>query len=430
MPIHATPPMLLSLLPPPLHMLLTTVTYETQAQGMRLWLVGGVVRDLLLGVPPTFDLDVAVEGAVAPLVPRLAAALGAQVTTSHTTFGTATLQLPATTPQTQPLSLDVAMARVERYGRPGALPEVAPATMTQDLARRDFSLNALALPLSITPAGTLAAGALLDPYAGRADLALGRLRVLHPASFRDDPTRILRGLRIAARLHFAVEPTTRALLAAALTEGAMATISPDRIRTELCLALDEPAPAAVLALANTWGLTSVLGIPLQSSESLAQRLETGLVPTPYAAPRALVVLGLLTYDLTSAEREALITNYRLPNEPSRLLREVAAVQTLLPTIAETTRPSALDRQLHLYSASALDIVARAEPRRGATLAHYLRHIRPTQPPLDGHDLRRLGIAPGPRLGQLLATLRAAWLDGELTTRAAAEAWVVDQAGTR
>jgi len=416
---------LLSGLSQPLQALLVRAAALAQVQQVTLWLVGGVVRDLLLDQPIERDLDLMVEGDAVAFARMLATDLEGTVSAAHHAFGTATVILEQfhTGAMDHPLALDLARTRVEQYPQPAALPVVQPAGIDQDLQRRDFSINAMALPVR-TVAGHLAPTTLLDPFEGRQDLAAGRLRVLHDVSFDDDPTRILRGVRLAARLGFHLEPHTQTLLAEALTRGRLEATSPDRIRTELCLALEEPQPEEVLRLADAWRVTPHIFAPLHWSAALAARCAharaadaTNLNPLHYA--------GLLTYDLTAEERNDLAVRYRLPGDAARLLRELDALQAIRDQLTHNLRNSELDHLLRPFGVVTLEVVRAAEPPPiPEVIAHYLTHLRPVTPLLDGHALRRLGIPPGPQLGQILRELRAARLDNLVATRTDEEAWAM------
>jgi tRNA nucleotidyltransferase (CCA-adding enzyme) len=405
---HAQGECFLTDLPHRQQAVLAQVAALAAQQGSIPWIVGGVVRDWLLGLPATRDLDLAIEGDTLALAHALVAA-GGQLSAQHRAFETASVVLDG-------LTLDLARTRIEHYPRPGALPEVQPARIENDLARRDFSINALAVEIRLHD-GRLACGRWLDLFAGRDDLAAGRLRVLHEQSFRDDATRILRGLRLAVRLGMDFAPPTRALLDAALEAGDLATVGPDRLRTELCLTLEEPDPAAVARRANALGIAPHLFAPLQHAADCPQAAWPNLPP--------LVRAGLLTYALTPDEREALIARYRLPNDAARVLREVGRLREHSATLQQPNlRASELDVLLRPFSSTALDVVRYMHD--GTIAAHIVRYVdelRPTAPLLDGHALRALGVAPGPRLGALLAELRAARLDGLVQTRADEEAWV-------
>ncbi|WP_258359060.1 CCA tRNA nucleotidyltransferase [Moorella sulfitireducens] len=197
-------------------------------KGQRVYLVGGTVRDLLLGRPEV-DLDLAVEGDGLLFARELARHIGGRLV-FHDRFLTATVYWGGE-------RVDVATTRQEYYPRPGALPEVEPANLEADLARRDFSINAMALPVVARDLGSV-----IDPFGGREDLTGQKLRVLHRDSFRDDPTRILRGVRFTTRLKFAWEEETCALARQALAGGYLELLEPKRLWQELILLLKERRP--------------------------------------------------------------------------------------------------------------------------------------------------------------------------------------------
>src|SRR5262245_14768680 len=212
-------------IPPGLRGLVERLAAAAEGLGLGVHLVGGPVRDLLLG-RALLDVDLLVEGTrpgAAALLARAAAAPGERVV-AHGRFGTVSVHAHAGV-------VDLAQARAERYATDGALPDVRVGTLEEDLLRRDFSVNALALPLN-TPARARRP-ALVDAVGGRRDLAAGRLRVLHARSFHDDPTRAFRAARFAARFGFALERGSRAALAAALHAGAFGAVSGERFRAEL-----------------------------------------------------------------------------------------------------------------------------------------------------------------------------------------------------
>ncbi|WP_338832738.1 CCA-adding enzyme [Moorella humiferrea] len=200
------------------------------AKGLRVYLVGGTVRDLFLGRPEV-DLDLAVEGDGLSFAGELARQLGGRVV-FHERFLTATVYWSGE-------RVDVATTRREFYPHPGSLPEVEPADLEADLARRDFTVNAMALPLN---AGDL--NAIVDPFGGRLDLDKRILRVLHEDSFSDDPTRLLRGIRFVTRLKFTLEEKTYCLARQALMDGYLERIAAERYWQEFFLLLKERRPVA------------------------------------------------------------------------------------------------------------------------------------------------------------------------------------------
>jgi tRNA nucleotidyltransferase (CCA-adding enzyme) len=339
---------------------------QLHAGGARVAVVGGFVRDTLLGRDP-HEVDLVVEGDAA----ALARSLGGEVVV-HEPFGTAT---------TIGLGwrVDVATARRERYPAPGALPEVAPASIEEDLARRDFTVNAIAV--------MLAGGELLAADHALDDLSAGVLRVLHDGSFNDDPTRLVRLARYAERLRFAVDPVTADLAARA----GFATLSGARLGGELRLALAEPDPVAVLArLADK--------LPLAVERSLARE---ALALAPPESDRAMLLLGMLSSE------ESWLGGLELT---AREL-EVALACRRASVPAEVT-PSALWRA---WRGVPIEAVAVAGARGGVDAAkRWIGELRHVRLEIGGDDLIAAGIAEGPQIGRRLERALVAKLDGELT----------------
>jgi tRNA nucleotidyltransferase (CCA-adding enzyme) len=382
--------------------------------------VGGFVRDLVRGplAQPPRDLDVVVAGNGQRLARRLAVALGGSAR-EHPAFLTATIALP------DGRSVDVATARRERYRAPGALPAVEPARLAEDLWRRDFSVNALAVRLD--DAGW---GEVEDPTGGLTDLARGWIRVLHPLSLVEDPTRVFRAVRFAERLGFRLEPTTRRLLDAAVGLPVYDALSGDRLRAELARVLEEPDPARVLAALGRLGAYRLGRPAYRFTAAAAARLAAVgrcLGALPLAAPTrlALVLLALTAslrpdaaagwlerYGATPPERDAL----------DRARREAPGLAERLAGAAGSGEAYAALRQAPELSIAWTWVLAgRPGPRR--LVAAHLGRWRDLPPLLDGDDLRALGLSPGPRFGRLLAALRVAQVAGRVRTRAEAEAWV-------
>ena len=218
----------------------------------RIYLVGGAVRDVLMGVEIT-DIDLVTEGDAAVVASGLS-----EDALIHERFGTAEVMVDG-------IRIDVATARTEIYAFPGALPEVSPASIAEDLARRDFTINAMAIALDKP-------GDLLDPHGGRADLARGVVRVIHPFSFADDPTRALRAARYAARFGFSLDPMTADLL----PDVDLGTVSRERIDNEFELIASEPTGIEAFRLLTVWGL---IEIPAERLD-----LATRAVEVPGIAP--------------------------------------------------------------------------------------------------------------------------------------------------
>ncbi len=368
-----------------------------QARGTRAFLVGGPVRDILLGQESP-DIDIAVELDARGFGQALARELGGRFV-YHARFLTGTV-----TPGEHQSGLldhiDVTQTRTEAYSRPAVLPTVKPAGIEQDLGRRDFTVNAMALEL--TPG---AFGRLLDPFGGRADIADRAVRVLHERSFIDDPTRAFRAIRFAARLGFEIEPRTLALLRDCVRQGYPALLTPERILYELRLICAEskvvPIFEAVLReglLASCFGLASILISP-PSFLSALQRLSR-----QHARPELLYIFVLsrlpLTdrFPITREEREAAAAVRDAGRIRSRLLR-AGRLSTVYRVISELPVP-------------ARELLAMLEPDPvGRMIRQCLDRLQSVRVVTTGSDFRRLGLAPGPAYRRILDKLLFARLDG-------------------
>jgi tRNA nucleotidyltransferase (CCA-adding enzyme) len=386
--------------------------------GCPLAAVGGFVRDLLLGRPGAAarDLDLVVEGDGRAVARRLARLVGGRVR-EHEAFLTATVTLP------DGQVIDVATARRERYAAPGALPRVEPASLADDLARRDFSVNGLAIRLE-----GQAWGQVLDPTGGLEDLAARRIRVLHPLSFVEDPTRIFRGARLATRLRFSLDPTTRRLLCAAAGLGVYGSLSGERLWAELAAIVGEPDPPAVLALLGRLGafrlFLSSYRFALTPRRLLARAGgRTGELTPDSRAGLYLLALGAR---LTAAEEATWLARW---SAPAPVRAAVARARADAPTLAR--RLGAADGAGEAYAAlrgapelsAAWAAVVTRDARVERHVVSYLGRWRRLAPLLTGDDLSALGLAPGPLFGRLLDDLRRAQVAGRLRSREAALAWV-------
>jgi tRNA nucleotidyltransferase (CCA-adding enzyme) len=325
------------------------------------YLVGGVVRDLLLGIEGA-DLDVAIEGDPGALadLPGFRFERDALFLTGRLERGD--------------LKIDVAQTRDESYPRPGALPEVRPASIGDDLARRDFTINAMALPLS-------GEQELIDPHGGLDDLRAGLLRVLHEASFVDDPTRALRAARYAARFGFELEPGTAALL----SDVDLSTVSEDRIDNELERVAAEEDPAKSVALIVDWGVMP--NLDQQAPERVAEVARLASVqPWSDWVDRELAVRLAIVRPLPQIRELAAAT----PERPSEAV-----------SLAATWDPAQL-------------LVARA---LGAEwLDRYASEWRHVQLEITGDDLLEESIPEGPAIGRGLEAALSGKLDGEISGR--------------
>ena len=374
-----------------------------QSRGQSLYLVGGVVRDLLLG-RTNLDLDLVVEGDAIALASELAGSKGARIVT-HPRFGTAKLQW-------QERSIDLATARSETYPKPGALPTVQPGTIDSDLARRDFTINAMAVKLN--PASY---GELLDPHGGRDDLKRKLVRMLHEKSFIDDATRIWRGLRYEQRLDFQLEPSTLKLLKR--DTAMLATASGDRIRHELELALKEELPEKILRRADELGVLARVHPALKADGWLAERLAQARQLSSPGSPPLALYLALLAYPLSGEETEQLISYLRLPKTLAQTLRDTAVIRAGLKALsAPDLKPSGIYSLLNGYGSVALtaSLIAVDSSTASERIHFYLNKLRYVKPVLSGADLKRMGVTQGPRIREALNMLREARLDGKVKSK--------------
>lgn len=364
--------------------------------------VGGAVRDLLLGRRP-HEVDLVVEGDAVALVRRL----GLPIAAAHERFGTATVRLP------DGATADLASARTERYDRPGALPEVAVgATLEDDLRRRDFTVNAIAVALD---------DGRMTPVPGALDdLGAGVLRVLHPGSFADDPTRLLRGARYGARLGFAYDTETEALARAAVAGGALDTVTRSRLGSELRLLLREPQPDAVERLAEH-GLGQAL-FPSRHLSGFAAEpgyLERALALTPSDADPGLVALAA-ALRVTAAELGVRLRELGVPARQAGVLRAAEGLGSVLDALEdrvddEPPSRGEIDGVLQRKPPE-VAVLAAATPGAGGDAARrWLQEDRHRRLEITGDDLVAAGLS-GPALGAGLAAARAAMLDGTAPDR--------------
>jgi tRNA nucleotidyltransferase (CCA-adding enzyme) len=373
------------------------------------FLVGGAVRDLLLGREPV-DIDIAVEGETEAVAERLAEALGGAVT-AHERFGTATVTAGGVD------AVNLARTRRETYAAPGALPDVEPAGLAEDLGRRDFTVNAIALALN---GG--AAGELSDPHDGRADLAAGLVRVLHERSFVDDPTRILRAVRYAARLGFALEADTERWARDAVAAGAFATVSGSRIRDELIDLLAENEAPRSVELLRDLGADRALHPGLRADPDLVASAKLGAAKTvadPALAALAALAVGAGAQDpdeVGDDELDAWIDRLGLGSrERDAVLRAAARGPELAVELRRELRPSELRALLGGEPPEALALALALGAPEGPVL-DFVERLSGARLEITGADLLAAGLPESPALGRALAETLARKLDGEVDGR--------------
>ncbi len=365
--------------------------------GVSVHLVGGAVRDMLLGLTPA-ELDMAASGGGEDPVGALAQALGGAVM-SRSQFGTARLEAAG-------VEFDVARTRRETYSRPGALPTVTfTRSIDDDLPRRDFTMNAMAVSLNGDEFG-----GLLDPLGGRRDLEAGRVRILHARSFEDDPTRILRAVRYAARLGLEIEEGTARLLAQGLRW--LDSVSGDRVRREMEQAAAEVRVAEVLELADHLGVLHAVHPALSLPGGLADRLRGGARPSP------LGLLAALGANAGDAARDGMALRLSLTPGPSRAVRDIGKLESRLDRLmGACLKASEVYRLLQDVDDRAVEgwALAHRDARLRSRLDEYLRRLRGVATLLDGRSVMALGVEEGPAVGEMLRALLMARLDGEVSS---------------
>jgi tRNA nucleotidyltransferase (CCA-adding enzyme) len=395
-----------------------------EAMGLPVFAVGGVVRDLLRDETAGrrfADLDLVVEGDGIAFARRLAEEVGGHLVI-HAGFGTASIEGALAwgpgEPSASPLGrVDVASSRRERYEAPGALPRVAPAPLVEDLRRRDFSINAMAISLAPSTFGRL-----VDPLGGRGDLEARRLRVLHPLSFVEDPTRIFRAARYAARLRFEVHADSLRALRLGVRIAKYPALSGQRLFAELELLAGEPEASMAFKLLLGWKALKLWNIGYRFMPEISRRLLAVSRLMAWARAQGIGV------DASELYLVSLLADQRLPvataalhrlavsGEPLARLRAALAARPLAARLERESRPSRIADMARAQPMTALAaawLLGGARARR--RLEWFLSEGRAVRPLLAGEDVVALGVPRGPRVGDCLAELRRSRLDGALVS---------------
>jgi tRNA nucleotidyltransferase (CCA-adding enzyme) len=411
-------------------------------KGLRLYLVGGAVRDLLLHQwgrqPPSclerLDLDLVVDGPYPSTSPGtdppgwgliLGKALKQHFPEArleiHGKFQTAALIWPGG------FCVDIASARTEFYPYPASPPEVAMGSIHQDLYRRDFSINALALRLNGPQRGQL-----LDFFGGQADLQKGIIRALHPNSFIEDPTRIYRAVRFAVHLGFRLDPATEEWIRAAVASGLHDAVGGERLKQELAYILRSRDWPLAFERLSTWGALRCIHPNLTWEPSLYRRLQrVGRWAShfrrryPELGSQEIWQLRLEALLLALPQAPQVASQLHLTQAGIERLRHFPSYQALLAQLESgSLSPAQVVQLLQRLRIPALILLAGLADKPARRLIwRYLQEWHWVKPPLNGHDLRRLGYRPGPLFQEILDCLRYLTLNGKLSTRAEAEAWL-------
>jgi tRNA nucleotidyltransferase (CCA-adding enzyme) len=388
--------------PQPIMKLVKDISRQAAKREEKVYLVGGVVRDMLLG-SPNFDLDLVIEGDAVKLAQRAAETSQAKLLVHHR-FGTAKLKY-------EDFTFDLATARKETYARPGALPTVAPGSLKDDLIRRDFSINAMAISVAANDYGEL-----VDPYQGKNDLEHGLIRVLHPRSFGDDATRILRGVCYEQRFRFEFEAQTARLLKRDIPM--LDTISGDRIRHELEHIFEEQEPELAIKRLGDLGVLARITPSLKGDGWLAHKFDKARRlrrPTQLAS----LYFCILVYELNEKEIEQFLARLNIPARLSQAMHDTLRLKASLSVLDKPSlKPSDIYYLLREYEPLAIQANALAtdSPTVRQSLQLFLKKLRYVRTALKGEELKALGIAPGPQMGNILQALRKAKLDRQVRTK--------------
>jgi tRNA nucleotidyltransferase (CCA-adding enzyme) len=372
-------------------------------------LVGGTIRDVLLG-EESFDVDIAVEGDAIAFSRALADALGGRVT-PHEKFGTAVVQYG------DGERIDVVTTRTEFYDSPGALPTVERAGLREDLRRRDFTINAMAVSLHPVDFGRL-----VDPFGGRADLDARVLRVLHNLSFIDDPTRIFRAIRYEARYGLRLEEHSASLARSTIEMGLVGDLSSARLRDELVALLDDPGAVGGVLRLGELGADRAIHPRLRADADAAELYSRALRlrrELHVDVPAWRLGLAILGRDLSSDEAYGWLERLKVRR---RDVERIAGAITVAPRVA--ARLGAADEL------EPADVVALADPFAPDAplialalddrpeLREYFTRLQGVRLEIDGSDLAALGLGESPRVGDVLGEIRRRKLNGEIDGREA------------
>ncbi|NWG05452.1 MAG: CCA tRNA nucleotidyltransferase [Chloroflexi bacterium] len=400
--------------------LIRLVKTEAERLNLPLYIVGGSVRDLLLG-SVIKDFDLIVEGDAARLADALLRKFGGKVL-FHARFGTATWTLDETTSKRLnipifqlaefPPFIDLISARSETYPEPGALPAIKRSTIDDDLRRRDFTVNAMAVRLDGKYYGDL-----YDPLGGQKDLENKLIRILHPQSFIDDPTRMFRAVRYAVRYQFELESVTQQAAVDAEARAVLSRLSGERIRHEFDLIFEEEKPLVILVALEDLSLIKVIHPALEKVRAMA--LSHLKKPADefgkFALPGILSLrqaLGWILYllHLPQADIDTVARRLAFPALLTDSIRAASSLLADLPSFKDW-KPS--QWTFHLDELPSLSVYAVWLVTSESPLHDYLTKWQHVKPITTGDDLVARGLEPGPKFKDILARLRAARLDGEV-----------------
>lgn len=392
-----------------LHTCLNTIAVQSYTFQLHPYLVGGVVRDLIMSLPVKKDLDITFTGgSISSLAKKLSNLWKAKLYV-YPEFFTFTLELK------DGVHIDLITARQETYPYPACLPKVEHGTLDSDLARRDFSINAIALSISKETMGEV-----VDPLGGVKDIQLERIRILHTKSFEDDPTRIFRAARFAGRLKFNLEKNSEKLIQKAVMEQRISHLSQDRIRTEIEKILLEERPAEAIQLLKQWNVLEQIHPKLSFTSRQARQINL----TETNSQSSTVKMSLWLFQNSLSEVEEILNKL---NFSKTIVHKVLQPLILYHSFSEGQAITSLPRNnLFPETICFFDQILSAGRNRkiNERWKKYLHWLK-SRPYLDGNELKKMGYLPGPIFGKIIRALEIAKFEGEVKNRKEEIRFVID-----
>ncbi len=410
-------------LPKDIDKLINLASRVARKQGVRAYLVGGVVRDLILGVD-NFDLDIVIEGDGLAFGSELARKVTGRLVT-HPRFGTATLMI------SNKIKLDIATCRSEIYQEPGSLPLVSAGALQDDLARRDFTINTLAIDLMPDRFGSL-----IDFYHGKRDLKLKFVRILHNLSFIDDPTRILRAVRFEQRLGFRIEPHTLRLLKESAKANMLRCVSPHRLRDEIILMLREPEVIrCILRMKQLVGFNFIhphIKLDRSNLDYLrAVKREINWFYNNFPKGRELDVwlmyfVGIVS-NLNANQVDRICKRFGFrKGEIKRIISYYKFSRQKVKCISKKDiSPSQIYRILEPLSFETILLIKAKYKNRflDSHIKNFFEYYNGARVYISGRDLTQIGLRPSPDFRKILTRLLYLQLDGKINSRQEALEWI-------
>ncbi|MFA5032563.1 MAG: CCA tRNA nucleotidyltransferase [bacterium] len=378
--------------------LLKEIKAVASGNNIPVYLVGGIVRDKLLG-KKTDNPDITVEGDGITFAKLLQKKLGGKLIV-HPDFGTATLIFKTG-------KLDIATCREEKYSAPAKLPIVKNSTLLKDLKRRDFTINTMALDLQTNK--------LIDPFNGQQDLKLKLIRILHDKSFEDDPTRIFRAFRFAGRLGFKPEKETAELIREAISGGFIQKLTPERIKNEIVLILKEPKRYEIIKFMNEFKPILLKHIGLKMPDKKLFDAITANLKLPCFNKE--IKNDWFVYFCALIDYKKLPTLIKLTKEELSILKQIDLLLSGISKLKKAKLPSEIYKQLHSMQEESLLFVISAVPSVKSKILKFLTVYNKVRINITGKELAKLGIKSGPLYAELLSSILYGKLDGKIRTKA-------------